>query len=249
MRIAYENYIDTASTLTALSADVGYPIENVQEQRLSMEYRTTDASAQTITIDLGAAMTISVAAILSHNFTSSATIVVAANDSDSWGSPATSQTIVFNAGIALKFFVSTSYRYWQFQITDPTNPDGYLSMGRLWLGSYITIDPSSLLNFSVIKTRSDNVIHGRNRQKYASIGAVWRAFNLSFPPSDTTMVNKLLTWFDFSGNHSSFIFCNFDDIRDCTIVEPCYCSLNGDLSFDHEKLMKFSYKLDMEEER
>lgn len=248
MRIAYSNYIDTASTVTALTESPAYPASNVQDQRLTTVFRSTAVTSQTVTINLGSARSVDTIAILAHNITSSATITVAANTSDSWPG-ATSQTVTWNAGTMLKFFTAASYQYWQFQISDATNTDGYLQIGRLYLGNYIDIDPSSLLNFKVTKARTDNVIHGPNRQKFASIGYSWRRFELDFPRSNTTMINKILTMYDTIGQHTSCIFCNFDTIRDYTIVEPCYVSIANDITFTHEENMNFTYSLTLEEEK
>lgn len=251
MRIAYDNYIDdlASTVITASTTATGYPVTNVQDQRLSTEFRTSATTApQTVVMDFTTAKTMSVAAIINHNFTSSATVSIQANTSNSWGSPATSKTITYSANMMLNFFTDVSYRWWRFSISDAGNPDGYLSMGRLWLGTYITVEPSSLEDFQVIKKRSDRVIYGEGRQKFASIGVGWRRFELSFPESDYTAISKIETMYDTVGTHSSLIFCNFDTDRNYAIVEPCYCSIQDDIEFSHSNRMKFSYDLTLEED-
>ena len=248
MRIAYENYIDSTTTLTALTAVAGLPIENVQEQRLSVVYKTTAVTSQSVIINFGSAKSINTAAILGHNFTSSVTVTVSANSSDSWPG-ATSQTITYNSDIMLKFFTTETYQYWKFSIDDPTNTAGFLSIGRLWLGQYIDFSPASNLDFTVTKNRSDIVTHGRHRQKFSSIGSMWRTINLSFPLTEEAMIVKLNTMFNYTGNHSSLIFCNFDTIRNNILVEPLYCSVNGNLDFNHQNRQKYTYTLKLEEEK
>jgi hypothetical protein len=251
MRIAYTNYVDArpATSLTALTENPSFPAINMQEQRLSKVYRSTAITSQTVIIDLGSAQGITTAAILGHNLSTSATITLDANTTNSWGSPATSKTLIWNADAILLFFNSVSYRWWKFTINDTANSNGYLSIGRLWLGTYITISPSSLEDFNVIKKRSDNVIHGRGRQKFASIGVDWRRFELTFPRTDYAMIQQLEAMFDAVGKHTSIIFCNFDDLRTYPLVDPCYCSIDSDLNFKHETRMKFSYSLSLEEEK
>jgi len=250
MRIAYENYIDArpATSLTALTVVTAYPVTNVQDQRLSTVYRSTAVTSQTITIDLGAATSITAAAIVAHNISTSATIIVAQSATDSWAG-ATSQTITHNTGVMVNYFTAKSFRWWQFQISDPTNTTGYLQIGRLWLGNYITIDPSSMLGFSVTDKRNDRVVYGRGRQKFASVGVGWRSFDLTFPPSNEAMITSLRTMYAYSGNHSSMIFCNFDTIRGYQLVEPCYCSLQGDMQYQHDERMKWTYRMTLEEDR
>ena len=70
MRILYDNKVD--STLTTLQADseysTDYPIEQVQDQRLTTKWKSSDGSTQSIIIDLGKRTAIDSVAILGHNF-------------------------------------------------------------------------------------------------------------------------------------------------------------------------------------
>jgi hypothetical protein len=250
MRMSYNNYLDTTSALTALTENINYPLVNVQDQRLSKTYQSQATTAQTITVNLGSAINISTAAILAHNFTSSCTVTISANTSNSWGSPATTKTIIYNAGVMLNFFTPVSYQYWQFTIDDPTNADRYIEIGRLWLGDYLTVDPSSNIDFTVSKKRSDRVLHGQGRQKFASIGITWKEFELSFPSSNYTMIDNIGTLYDTVGQHTSFIFCNLDTIRGISLLtEPCYVAITDDIGFTNEEGRKMTYSLKMAEEK
>lgn len=251
MRIAYRNLVDgvIASSLTCLSENSLFPIGNIQEQRLSVAYQSLTPTSQTITINLGSAQSIDTAAILGHNLSTSATIVVAANTSNSWTPAATSQTLVWNTGAILKFFTSQSYQWYQFQISNASNPSAYISLGRIWLGEYVDISPSSLESFTVSVKRSDNVFHGRNRQKFASPGISWRNFKMDFPVTEEAMIVKLSAMYEYAGNHSSMIFCNFDTMRNYSLVEPCYVSMVNQLDFAHQNRMRFTYSLELEEEK
>ncbi len=251
MRIAYANLIDAGSAPTALTTDLLYPVENMQNQRLAKRWRSTDASAQTIVVNLGSAQAVDTLAILGHNLQGSATVIVEAHTSDSWGTPALSAiTLTYNAGAILKYLAAAqTFQYWRYTLNDPTNTDGYVEVGRPWLGEYLAIDPSSLTAFTVGKRRSDTVTYGRDRQKYATEGVGWREFDLSFPRTAGTALTAILSMVDTVGLHSSFIFSNFDSLRTYPIVEPCYVSLTSDIAFKHTKYMKFTYNLTMEEDR
>ena len=252
MRVSYNNYFDLAlgTALTSLSESPSFPCVNLQEERLSTTYRTIDLTAQTVTIDLGSAYNISTIAIINHNFTSAASITVSANTSNSWGGPATSKTIIWNVDMMLNFFTPVSYRYWQLQFDDQTNPDGYIEMGRFWLGDYLTIDPSSEVDFTITKKRSDRIVHGNGQQKYGSIGSKWKEIKLSFPNTNYSMVDLISDMYDIVGNHKSFIFCNFDTTRGISkLIEPIYVSILGDnLQFKHAEGRKFNYDINLQEE-
>lgn len=213
-------------------------------------------------------------AILGHNLSSSATIIFDFNNTDSWPGEY-QETLTWNEGIILKFltryvdtdadyllseagsfmiseagsFIVTSsgYQFCQVQITDPGAD--YIQIGRVWIGDYLTINPSSLLDFKVTKKRSDVVIYGKDRQKFAVPGVGWRRIELSFPRTESAMVDSIFTMYKEIANHKSVIFCNFDTIRNYKIVEPMYCSIDGELGFKHTHRMGFEYQIFLEEDR
>lgn len=247
MRIAYDNLIDdlVLADFTPSGTATGFPITNVQDQRLSLRWRSVSPTAQTVVIDMGAAVNVTTAVVAGHNLGASAVTTIAGGTSASVYTTAVS--VAYNAGTMLSFFANKSFRYWKFSITNPSNADGYIEAGRLWLGTYITISPSSLLNFTVTKRRSDMVTIGKNRQKYATPGEGWRRFELSFPPTGSTTLTAIQTMYDAVGNHSSVIFCNFDSLTTHDLVYPCYASIDGDISFQHDKRQKYSWDLVLEE--
>lgn len=255
MRIAYRNLIDTlsSSSILASSEDSSYPVTNVQDQRLTVKWYNKDATTHTVVIDLGATAACSIFAVLSHNLVSGGTVVVNGNDDIASGltwvtsGQSSTQTITYNAGIMLSFVSPISNRYWKFTFSGQTQNG--IQIGRLWIGDYINISPSSLNDFSVEKKRDDIIVYGRNRQKYGSVGNTWRRFNLSFPKTNGTMLSSIQTMYDTVGNHSSFIFCNFDSLRTYELVEPCYVSIDGDLSFNHVGRQYYTYSLALEEDR
>jgi hypothetical protein len=184
-------------------------------------------------------------AVLGYNIKTATEVTIQANDSDAWVYPSINETLTVNPETILKFLSDKYYyKYWKFIFNQ-----GAVEIGRLWLGDYLTIDPSSLLDFRVTKKRSDMVVHGKNRNKFASIGIGWRRFELSFPRSKEEMIYQLSEMFDEVGNHSSVIFANFDSIRDYALVEPCYASLSDDINFNHTERMGFEYSLILEEEK
>jgi hypothetical protein len=185
-------------------------------------------------------------AIMGHNILPGTQVKIQANNSDNWGDPEVDEVLTVNRDTILKFLTSTAtYKYWRFYFYG----QGSIEAGRLWLGEYETIDPSSLVDFKVSKKRSDIVSYGKDRQKYATPGYSWRRIELSFPPTEETMIKRVSDLYDAVGNHSSLIFCNFDTIRDYQLVEPMYCSIDGEVGFDYGKRMLATYSLNIEEDR
>jgi len=249
MRIAYVNLIDDA-TLTPVSEDLIYPVENVQNQRLAKPWRTTSLTGVSVVADLGGTASVMMAAILGHNLTTSATLTISGNTTSSFVAPSYTTSMTSVDGIILKYFgAAQELRYWQYTIEDPTNTAAYVEVGRLWLGVFLQVEPTSTVDFSVNKRRSDTVTYGRGRQKYATEGVGWRAFDLSFDYVAGTALTAVQTLVDTVGLHSSFIFSNFDSSLDYDIVLPCYVSIADELGFRHKQHMAFGYTLKLEEDR
>jgi len=276
MRIAYNDVISKldSSKLTCATVDPNYPISNVQDQRLGL--CSMMASTSSILIDFtGHDYKINTIALLGHNLDSSASISVAFNYIDDWTSPPVTHTLSYNSGIILKFldtpvyvgttddFITTEdgdylttetgdfivrqekYVFAKISITN-TNT---IQLGRIWMGDYLQISPSSLLDFKVTKKRSDINIYGKDRQKISIPGVSWRRIELSFPVTSNDMINNVYTMYKTVANNKSIIFCNFDTIRGYPLVEPLYCSIDGSITFTHNESMKFTYSLNLEEDR
>jgi len=124
-----------------------------------------------------------------------------------------------------------------------------IQLGRIWMGDYLQISPSSLLDFEVDVMNNDSVIYGTDRQKFASSGIQWRKIKLTFPSTDNTMITSIVNMYKEIGTYKSVIFCNFDTIRGYPLVEPLYCSIDCSITFTHNESMKFTYSLNLEEDR
>jgi len=254
MRILYNNLIDAAPYITPSTEATGYDVENVQDERLSTVWKTDTTTTQTAIIDLGAAYSVNSFGVLGHNLSATGCTVIGNSviggsvSSMIWDASGQSsvQTITYTSGAMLKFVSPMSYRYWKFTFTGLT---AALQVGRLWIGNYLTISPSSLLNFEVDLKQNDTVVFSKSGQKFATPGITWREFSLSFPPTDSTMISSIKTMFETVGNHNSVVFLNFDDLTSYDLVLPCYCSLDGDIGFTHTESQKYSYSLKLSENK
>lgn len=247
MRVTYPNYIDSLPSLSIVPSSMlsDYPAYNIADQRLSTKWTTDSNTTQSIVIDLGSALPVTTIAILGHNLLSTTVINFYGNDSNTWSSPKYSDTLTWNEDVILKFIASQTYQYWKITFSG----QGDLSIGRIWISNYLTISPSSLLDFTVELKNSDINMYDKDRVKFSEPGVIWRAINLKFPPTDNTMLSSILDWFDMVGLYRSFIFCNFDTLRGYALVEPLYCSISSDIGFTHQQSMKFSYELNLEEDK
>jgi hypothetical protein len=136
------------ATLTANSEVATLPAENAQDPLVDNVYRSTGDTAEWLKFNLGSAKSLNNVALINHNLTTSASnIIVEGNGSDSWATPTFSQTFsAWETGetdsglktIVRNIFLSStpSLQWWRIRLEDPTNPDGYIEIGRVMGGEY-----------------------------------------------------------------------------------------------------------------
>jgi len=149
--IGHSNQIDVA-TLSGGSWLSALPLTNLQNRSLGKVARSTDATeASTKFIAaFSAATSVRVVALAAHNLSDAAQIKVQGStvsnfattvyDSgwvDVW--PSAYLATVSDKGIDIwtkvhVFPVATSAQYWQVLLKDTTNPDGYVQIGRPFIG-------------------------------------------------------------------------------------------------------------------
>jgi len=89
---------------------------------------------EAINIDLGSAQTVHAAMVRGHNFQSTATVKFQYSDDD-FTTVAGSWTFTIQDDIlAYQSTAGVTYRYWRITIQDVDNSDGYVEMGRIFLG-------------------------------------------------------------------------------------------------------------------
>jgi len=143
VRILYNSALWDGGTISASSEVAGLEGSNAIHDFVGKPWRSTGDTSETWTNDLGSATALTCFGMFNHNLTSSATVKLQANSSDSWGSPPFDQTLTVatdadgNVLPRLVHFPSTSsYRYWRIDIADASNPDGFVQVGRFMAGSY-----------------------------------------------------------------------------------------------------------------
>ena len=122
-------------TITATTEAASYPATNLQSLPTTTRWRsTTVASAQDIEVDLGSAQSVDLIALVNHNLTSGASIVISAGTTTGY-LEFSSVTMTWREFLAFKWLSTPeSYRYWRIRITDASNADSYLAVGYLVLG-------------------------------------------------------------------------------------------------------------------
>lgn len=232
MIIFWGNELDNY-TLTANSEDSSYPAANVQDYQLAKYYRTVTCTAEWVKVDAGSGSTITAtgACIVSHNLTASGTFKIQGNATDSWGSPSVDETISYDSGIMYTTFNSASYRYWRFSLADSTNPDTYLQIGRLFLGTYLSFSDQPSKDFPLTYEDTSNVDFSITGQAFGDAGVIYRLYNFKFPYWSDSVRQSVVTMIEGIKLVKPVVLV--PDENNTDKLDPVYAILNDKLSVNH----------------
>lgn len=161
-----------------------------------------------VIFDLGSTQAIQAIAIKNNNFQSDASVSIHGNPTNAWASPAVTYTFgAIDNDLMVYFWASAqSYRWWKIIIEDVDNPDGYVEMGRVFLGGYFSptrgfkedygdniIDPSDVM-FS-----KGGQVSSNEEDEYISV-------DLSFPAA-TADFATFKSIFNDRGRRKDFFVC------------------------------------------
>jgi hypothetical protein len=226
MRILYLSAADSA-TLTASTEASNLPVENVQDPRLSQPWRTTALSDQTVLIDAGDGNTINpnCFALAGHNLTDGCTLKIQGNATDAWTTPTVDETVTHRDDVIVHFFTGSALRYWRVFIDDDSNPDGYVQIGRLMLGTYLQmppVDPAVNIPRRTTSVTTDSI----SGQSYGDRGVLYRAPGFQFPlitDAERVLIDAMWTEVE---NVAPVVLVVWED--SLTVLGPIYCKLDQD---------------------
>ena len=112
----------------------------------------------TLNIDLGSAKEVKIIILYDHNLTNAATITLKGVEPTIFSEPVTWTS----PHIIHYLTVATTKRYWQLQITDAANTDGYIEIGDIYLGSYMELSRNYREGF----TKGFELLFNSNRTPY-----------------------------------------------------------------------------------
>jgi hypothetical protein len=184
-------------------------------------------------IDLGSALAVDTVILADHNLSSTAVVTLAANSSSSWASPPYELDILSAANTDPSVdYISETYRYWKLFFDDVDNTDGFISIGKLYLGTYtqlakvnINVDWGSIRSNARTRLRSVSVA-GKARSKTLSDGEVFPTEYTLAPDADETTLRSIYDYTyksgrDIYGNDKSIWVHYFNDEE--ALIFLCEC--------------------------
>lgn len=158
-------------------------------------------SPNTITLDLGAPTAIMALILYDHNLTSAATITLEADaaatfDSGGGGTPEISEAVTWNAEKILHYLVTpTTKRYWRVKIADALNPDTYIEIGELFLGSYLELSANMAPGANTpirFVTSESTTPYGVKRRRFFNLSHSWSISIPLLPAADIALMTDML---------------------------------------------------------
>ena len=135
--LGYANQVDDAP-VSGGSWETAYPLTNIKTRYLFQRARSTSdlSSASTIVIDTGENQTIGLVALVRHNISTNGAVQILGYEDSALTELAFDSTAlpIYPGGEFAHAFTPTSARYWKIIIDDGGNPDGYIELGRVFIG-------------------------------------------------------------------------------------------------------------------
>ncbi|MBI4800626.1 MAG: hypothetical protein HY794_18200 [Desulfarculus sp.] len=164
-RVMTGTLVDSA-TLSASSANGALPVANLQIDLRNKVWQATGCASEYVDIDIGSLRPFTGVAIANHNLTASGIFTLSAGTipggSDLYAQAFSAWEPLLGAGegwsgqygaggyltaadiakfyaagsLRLFYFTQTLARYWRLGLADPTNPEGAVRVGRIYLDAY-----------------------------------------------------------------------------------------------------------------
>ena len=202
---------DSSTVTHSSEANTDLVAENVLHDHIAKLWRTTGKASEWIVFNLGSAKKITCFSMFSFNLTSSATVTLQANASDSWGSPSYSQQLTIatdadgNVLQRIVFFLDQTYQYWRVTFADSGNPLSYLDIGRIAAGEFYETSRNITQGFeiSMFDPSTGNPVAGR--QTFYKARNKYRRATVSFYLQDQTQTDKFSAIMEKVGNSKPII--------------------------------------------
>lgn len=217
-------WIDGA-VVTASSERGLLAVEHVQTYRPDQVWRATGCTSENIAFDFGEEQIVEALAIVAHNLSDVAEIrlrlattqggVTAAPGYDSgmvspWPTSGKPTDLDWPSYASLLLADNAvGYRYGRLDIEDPTNPDGEVQIGRLYVGPAFVPEVNVDINWSLgLAAPGEAVVSTFGRTFLDERGPASRMMQVSFSAMDQNeLLSEMMEFERYLGIAKDFFFC------------------------------------------
>lgn len=210
MKFYVNNLVKTA-TITPSEVNAQFPASNLIDDRRTKVYRSTTASCN-IVFDFGATKSINSIAIVDSGISNFGftTATIQLNSTDSWTSPAVSQSLTIDteAGwVNYNWASLQNYRYARLVLTNATAP---IELSKLFIGQATYLE-SICFSYPLNFRYNNRSIATQNRygQKFFDEINTQKEVKGTIPSMNKTELDTLLGMIDYA-SFTSPIWLNFD---------------------------------------
>ena len=217
MRILSRNLLRTAQ-LTVSSQNVNFPVDNVFSQRRIRPFRFVGNQDQFITITQSGGVSFDSLIIDGHNLSSTATVTLQGNSTDTWASPDFTENLTIGNVITRLFDTQQSHNFVRILFNDSTLEN--ISIGTIFLANSYTFDISPNWNLQ------NNVI-GRVQYRtfsaglYTLLASQKEDFDQVIADLNGT-IQLSITRQQFGTQYPGYFIIDTDDLT----LEPMYAIMN-----------------------
>ena len=205
---------NTANTAgTTIGFDVtGDDPGNGATDTFTSDYRRIHWPAAYIDINCGSALAYDFVALLAHNISASYTaLTIYGADNAAFTTNLVTDTITRNATNVFKFLsAARTKQYIRIYVEDPTNADGYISLGMIFVGSYWEPNRHFLVPYSRGRRDPSFVSRSDAQAVYSSEKEILNRLILPFQGLTDTHKDNILAFFDEVGLTKAF----------CIVIDP-----------------------------
>jgi hypothetical protein len=223
MRITPYNQITSDLTITASSRVLEYPTDNLFDTYGTQVVKFTGKTDEWLVFEKPTFFDFNSIGIVNHNFTAAATITIEAHTSDSWGSPAYTQTLTWKEYLIYEFITAVdtadNYDFVRLRVQDAANTAN-VCFGIVILGDYIQLPGFSFdvaftdTNYGVSNTSESGQTDGSS--KYTG-----RQFPVNMGAFSNTQRLAIRTLIETNGDYQPFMAVLWES--DFDKEPPLYC--------------------------
>jgi hypothetical protein len=179
-------------------------------------------------MDLGSAKAVDKIMVYSYNLTDTATILIEANATNVWTAPSFTLTYTQANSFGYSTFTTETYRYWRISISDAGNPDGYVEISNIYIGTHLEmpdIDTGVMVPYKTNSTTSKST----SGQLYSNRQLDYKAAKVTMTNIEKLDRDKVITFWRFVNITEPFWILIWES--SLTTEAPIYCSLTKELEW------------------
>lgn len=235
IKLLYTNKMDSATVTAKSEASANYPATNVQDRYLKKLWRSTGVTAEWLKFDLGSSSQLTLFTFFYNNLTSGATVKLyghASNLGDTeaaWAGASYSTTITNFDQRACVLSLSETYRWWLLTITDSSNADGYVQIGRVFAGVSLSPVENFNENFSETFIDPSDIYWSVGQHQYSVQRERFKQIDFTFVDIDQTDQQTLRDFYASVYKTEPFVLALDTDSEPVDLTR--YGVLTSDLNF------------------